>query len=119
MTAKHHHLVMDLGFSYVGEPGEDNDECFDEFTDRVLDALADLEEADNGLSDPDVTATPATRELAIAMRVEADTLSDALRIFSANVRTALVAGCGTPGWPTFSPAGEGLPPAHALDLQDA
>jgi hypothetical protein len=111
---------MDLRFSYVGEPGEDSDEYFDEFTDRVLDALADLETADSGLSAPDVTARLATRELAITMRVEADTLADARRIFSANVRTALhAAGSGTPGWPTFRPEGEGLPPARELELQDA
>lgn len=111
---------MDLGFSYIGEPAEDSDEYFDEFTDRVLDALADLETADSGLSAPDVTATLATREVTIAMRVEADTLADARRIFSADVRTALhAAGCGAPGWPTFRPEGESLPPARKLELQHA
>ena len=120
MRAKHHHLVIDLEFIYAGKHGSDSDDQFDAFTDRVLTALADLERVDSGLTDPDITAVIAKREMAITMRVEADTYPDALRIFSANVRTALhVAGCGTPNWPTFRPEGEELPPARKLDLQDA
>ncbi len=119
MTAKHH-LVMDLEFTFAGNRGEDTDQEFDAFTDRVLAALVDLENADSGLCDPDITATISRRELSITMRVEADTYADALRIFSANVRTALhVAGCGTANWPTFRPEGKELPPARKLDLQDA
>jgi hypothetical protein len=111
------YLVMDLEFRYAGKPGGDTDEGFDAFTDRVLDALCDLEKADGGLSDPDITTVISRREIAITMRVDADTLPDALRIFSANVRTALhVAGCATRGWPVFRPEGEGLPPARKVDL---
>lgn len=117
MRAKHY-LVMDAEFTYVGESGGNTDEEFDQFTDRVLAALVDLEDVDSGLSDPDITATLAKREMSINMLVEADSEADALRIFSANVRTALhVAGCGTPNWPTFR--AEGLPPARSVDLQDA
>lgn len=102
------------------EAGTDTDEVFDAFTDRVLDALADLERVDPGLTDPDIVAAIATLEMALSMRVEADTLPDAFRIFSANVRTALhVAGCQTAGWPVFKPEGEGLPPARKVDLADA
>ncbi len=120
MTTKHHHLVVDLGFVYVGKRGGDSDDQFDAFTDQVLAALADLERVDSGLTDPDITATISKREMAITMRVEADTYADALRIFSANVRTALhVAGCRTANWPTFRLEGEELPPARKLDLQDA
>jgi hypothetical protein len=115
-----HYLVMDLEFTYAGEPGADTDEEFDLFTEQVLEALSDLERVDSGLSDPDTTAVISRRQLAITMLVDADTLPDALRIFSANVRTALhVAGCQTPGWPTFRPEGDGLPPARRADLADA
>ncbi len=119
MTVKHH-LVMDLDFAYGGKPGGDTDEEFDAFTDHVLAALADLEKADRGLSDPDITVTITRREISITMRVEADTYADALRIFSANVRTALhVAGCRTANWPMFRPEGNELPPARKVDFQDA
>lgn len=119
MTATHY-LVMDLQFKFTGKAGTDTDEVFDAFTDRVLDALADLERVDPGLTDPDIVAAIATREMALSMRIEADTLPDAFRIFSANVRTALhVAGCQTAGWPVFKPEGEGLPPARKVDLADA
>src|SRR5260370_15908723 len=98
MTATHY-LVMDIQFAYDGEAGTDSDENFDAFTDVVLEALADLEGVDPGLADPDITATIADREMSISMRIEADTLPDAIRIFSANVRTALhVVGCRTAGW---------------------
>jgi hypothetical protein len=120
MTATHHHLVIDLEFIYAGKRGGDSDELFDAFTDQVLAALTDLERVDSGLTDPDITAAISRRQMAITMRVEADTYADALRIFSANVRTALhVAGCGTPNWPPFRPEGEELPPARKLDLLDA
>jgi hypothetical protein len=117
-----HYLVMDLDFRYTGPPGGDTDDNFDAFTGQVLTALADLEKADPGLSDPDITATISRRELTITMCVEADTLADANRIFSANVRTALhVAGCRTANWPVpaFRPEGEQLPPSRRLDLADA
>jgi hypothetical protein len=111
---------MDLSFTYAGQPGEDTDEEFDAFTEHVLEALADLEKADPGLTDPDITATIARREMAITMRVEADTFPDALRIFSANARTALhVAGCRTADWPPFRPEGKELPPARRVDFADA
>lgn len=120
MTATHY-LVMDLAFRYTGEPGTDTDEEFDAFTDRTLDALAELERVDPGLTDPDVTATLTSRQMSISMAVEADTQADAVRIFSANVRTALhMVGCYTGEWPVFMPAGgNALPPARRLDLTDA
>lgn len=120
MTAKRHHLVMDLEFTYAGKRGGDSDDLFDAFTDHVLAALNDLEKVDSGLADPDITATISRRELSITMRIEADTYADARRIFSANVRTALhTVGCRTPNWPTFRPEGEELPPVRKVDLQDA
>lgn len=119
MTATHY-LVMDIQFKYTGEAGTDTDEEFDAFTDQVLDALADLEKVDPGLAEPDITATIADREMSISMRIDADTLPDALRIFSANVRTALhVAGCRTAGWRVLEHQGQALPPARKLDLADA
>ncbi len=119
MTATHY-LVMDIQFKNTGEAGTDTDENFDAFTDVVLEALADLEGVDSGLADPDITATIADREMSISMRTEADTLPDAIRIFSANVRTALhVAGCRTAGWDVLEYQGQALPPARKLDLADA
>ena len=119
MTATHY-LVMDLQFKSTGKAGTDTDENFDAFTDQVLDALADLEKVDPGLGDPDITATIADREMSISMGIEADTLADALRIFSANVRTVLhVAGCRTAGWRVLDHNGQALPPARKLDLAGA
>jgi hypothetical protein len=119
MTAQHY-LVMDLGFTYTAEPGADSDQAFDAFTEQVLQALADLEKADPGLTDPDITATISDREMAITMRVEADTFPDAERIFSANVWTSLhVAGCQTANWPPFRPEGKELPPVRRVDFTDA
>lgn len=119
MTATHY-LVMDLEFRYTGESGADTDENFDAFSDTVLEALAGLERVDPGLADPDITVTIADREMSISMRVEADTLPDALRIFSANARTALhVAGCRTAGWDVLEHQGQALPSPRKLDLADA
>jgi hypothetical protein len=119
MTATHY-LVMDLGFVFAGEAGTDSDDAFDAFTDRVLEALTDLERIDPGLTDPDITVLIAAREMALNMCVEADSLKDAIRIFSANVRTALhVAGCHTGGWPVFKPESDQLPPAREVNLADA
>jgi len=114
------YLVMDMRFKHTGKASTDTDDEFDAFTDRVLDALADLERADPGLADPDIMAAIADREMSVSMRVDADTLPDALRIFSANVRTALhVAGCGTAGWRVLQHQGQSLPPARKVDLADA
>jgi hypothetical protein len=120
MTATHY-LVMDLAFRHTGKAGTDTDDEFDAFTDRALDALTELERVDPELTDPDITAALATRDMSISMRVDADTLADAVRIFSANVRTALhMVGCHTGGWPVFKPAsGDSLPPARRVNLADA
>jgi hypothetical protein len=120
MTATHY-LVMDLAFSYAGNTGADTDEEFDTFTDNILEALSELERVDPGLSEPDITAALARRQLSISMGIEADTQADAVRIFSANVRTALhMVGCCTGGWPVFRPAdGDTLPPVRRVDLADA
>ncbi|QSB14379.1 hypothetical protein JQS43_23270 [Natronosporangium hydrolyticum] len=92
-----YYFVMDLEFA---TDGPDSPDDFDAFADRVLDALGELEEADSGIVDPDVTASLTKRTLSVLMGVVADSRDDARRLFAANVRTALhVAGCGTPGWP--------------------
>jgi hypothetical protein len=113
------YLVMDLRFNFTGDPGADTTSQFDVFADRVLSALADLEHADSGLTDPDITASLAKQEMSISMRVEADTVPDARRIFAANVRTALhVAGSRTADWP-FELEGEALPTAQRVELTEA
>lgn len=113
------YLVMDLRFTFTGKTGMSTDEKFEAFADRVLDALADLESADHGLRDPDITASLTRREISISMRVEADTIDDARRIFAANVRTALhVAGSRTADWP-FELEDRALPTAQQVDLTGA
>jgi hypothetical protein len=113
------YLVMDLRFNFTGDPGADPTSQFDAFTDRVLNALAGLEHADPGLTDPDITASLAKQEMSISMRVEADTVPDARRIFAANVRTALhVAGSRTVDWPIEFEV-EDPPTAQRVELTDA
>lgn len=92
-----HRLLLDIRFDC---PPDTTDDAFDEFTTRVMDELCKLEDVDSGIIDPDITASLADRTLSVYMGVDADSLRDALRLCSANVRTALhAAGCGTPGWP--------------------
>lgn len=113
-----HDLQVDLGFVCSG--ANDTDDEFDEFTDRVMDALCDLAQADSGIIDPDISARLAERSVSILMGIEADSFKDALRLFSANVRTALhTAECATPGWPSFKPATGRLPQAHKVGFADA
>jgi hypothetical protein len=51
-----------------------------------------------------MTVVITGRWVSVPIGVEADTIGDAIRLFSVNLRTALhAAGCGTPGWPTFKP----------------
>jgi hypothetical protein len=113
------YLAMDLRFRFTGDPGVDTDSQFDAFADRVLDALANLEHADPGLTDPDITANLTKQEMSISMRVEADTVPDARRIFAANVRTALhVAGSRTIDWP-LELDGEAFLTAQRVELTEA
>lgn len=93
-----HYFESLMSFECDGE--DDSDESFDEFTDRIMDALCDLEDVDHGIVDPDMSASITNREVRVLMGVDADTRSDAIRIYAANIRTALhAAGCGTAGWP--------------------
>ncbi|ADH69260.1 MULTISPECIES: hypothetical protein [Nocardiopsis] len=97
-----HHLVADLSFE--ARNGADSDRDFDDFVDRFVDELDNLQECDPGIVDPDVVGSLANRTLSVTMGVEAGTLEDASRLFSANVRAALhAAECGTPTWPHFVP----------------
>jgi hypothetical protein len=96
-----YYLKADLTFECT-DPSRDTDDGFDEFTNAVEAALADLCDVDDGIIDPDMTVTITERWASILIGIEADTASDAARLFSANLRTALhAAGCGTPDWPTF------------------
>jgi len=98
-----YYLRADIGFACV-DPERDTEDGFDAFTDVVMDELGDLEEVDPGLIDPDLTATLTERSATVLMGVEADSHNDAVRLFLANVRTALhAAGCGTPNRPGFKP----------------
>ena len=91
------YFAMDLEFA---TDSPDTVADFDEFTTRVQDALCGLEEADEGIVDPDISASLAQRRLSVLMGVQADSRNDARRLFAANVRAALhAAGCGTQGWP--------------------
>jgi hypothetical protein len=114
---KIYRMTMDMKFVCV--PPDNSADNFDDFTTRVMDALCDLEEADTGISDPDITASLTNLALSVYMSVEADSERDAMRLFTANVRTALhAAGCWTANWPTFRPQDE-LPAPRQVDLAGA
>lgn len=114
---KIYRMTMDMKFECV--PPDSSTDDFDDFTTRVMDALCDLEEVDTGISDPDITASLTNLALSVYMRVEADSERDAMRLFTANVRTALhAAGCWTANWPMFRPPDE-LPTPRQVDLAGA
>jgi hypothetical protein len=97
------YLTADMEFSCT-DPARDTDGNFEAFLDAVMEALADLEDVDKGISGADLTATITRRRAGIDMCIEADSLNDAIRLFLANTRTALhAAGCGTPNWPVYKP----------------
>jgi hypothetical protein len=97
------YLTADMEFSCT-DPARDTDGNFEAFLDAVMEALADLEDIDSGITGADVTGTITRRRAAIDMSVEADSLSDAVRLFLANTRTALhAAGCDTSNWPAYKP----------------
>ncbi|WP_030166407.1 hypothetical protein [Spirillospora albida] len=112
------YLRADLTFVCV-DTARDTDEEFDAFTDAVTDALYDLAEVDEGIIDPDITASIAERRADIFMGITADTRADASRLFLANVRAALhAAGCGTPGWPIYKPTTQ-VPQVRQADFAGA
>lgn len=98
-----HYLAADLNFVCT-DPDRDTDEGFDAFTDAVADEMCELADVDPEIIDPDLTVVITERWTSVLMGITADTFDDAVRLFSANVRTALHAtGCGTPDWPIFKP----------------
>lgn len=112
MTTRH--LAAD--FWFTGASGATDDD-FDAFSDRVMDALCDLEEIDEGIFNPDMTGRLTERWLSVSLGIEADSADDAVRLFLANVRTALhAAGCSTPGWPTAFRPKEWNPATRPLEL---
>jgi hypothetical protein len=101
-----YYLQADLTFKCT-DPTQDTDDNFDAFTDAVGDELDILVGIDKGLIDPDLTVGIVDRWVSFLIGIKADSHSDAVRLFSANLRTALhAAGCGTQGWPTFKPTTE-------------
>jgi hypothetical protein len=97
------YLTADMEFACT-DPARDTDGNFEAFLDAVLEALADLEDVDDGITAADLGATITRRRAVIDMGIDADSLNDAIRLFLANTRTALhAAGCGTPNWPTYKP----------------
>lgn len=89
-----HYLGMKLTF--VGPPGSTDDE-FDDFTDRLMDRLDELD-----CVDPDLTGSLVERTAVITMGVEADDEQDAMWRFLGVLRTALhAAECNTAEWPKF------------------
>lgn len=112
-----HYLAADLSFICT-DPDQDTDDGFDAFTDAVADELCNLAEVDSGIIDPDLTVRITERWASVLMGVEAHSQVDAMRLFSANIRTALhAAGCGTPDWPVFKPTTQApaVRPAHYVD----
>ena len=108
------YLTAEMEFA-CADASRDTDVNFEAFLDAVADALADLEDVDEGITGTDLTATITRRRTAISMGIDADTHNDAIRLFLANTRTALhAAGCGTPNWPTYRPL-EPTPPVREMD----
>lgn len=113
-----HYLAADLEF-VCADPERDTNEGFDGFTDALTEELLELADVDPGIIDPDLTVRITERWASVLMGVEADSQADAMRLFSANVRTALhAAGCGTPDWPVFKPTTQ-APPVREADFADA
>lgn len=113
-----HYLAIDLHF--VCTHPDDSDEAFDAFSDRVLDELIKLQAVDDGIIDPDITASLVQRTMSIGLGIEAATAKDAGRLFLANVRCALhAAECNTADWPNYEPADEDFPPVRQTDFADA
>jgi len=101
------------------DPARDADGNFEEFLDAVMEALADLEDVDDGIVGADLTATITHRRASIDMGIEADSFNDAVRLFLANTRTVLhTAGCGTANWPTYRPTTR-VPSVREVDHADA
>jgi len=113
-----HTLIVDLSFVAASE-AQDTDEAFEAFADRVYTALLDLEKVDSGICDPDITASLVERKMSIMMGVEASTHADAVRLFMANVRTALhAAECNTANWPHYKTVTDDIPPIRRADFVD-
>jgi hypothetical protein len=111
-------LKADLTFVCT-DPSRNTDDGFDAFTDAVADSLYDLAEVDDGIIDPDITVRVTDRWVSVLMGIVADTKDDAVRLFLANVRTALhAAGCGTPDWPVFEPTTQ-VPAVRNADFANA
>jgi hypothetical protein len=111
-------LTADMEFACT-DPARDTDGNFEAFLEAVMEALADLEEVDEGITGADITATITRRRASFAMGLEADSFNDAIRLFLANTRTVLhAAGCGTPNWPTYRPLNQ-TPTVREIDHADA
>jgi len=112
MTATYY-MIMDMVFVCI--PPDNSTANFDDFTDKFMDELGNLEDADPGIVDPDLTASLTNLTASVYMGVKADSRRDAERLFVAHVRTALhAAGCYTPNWP-FRPVSENLPKPREVD----
>jgi hypothetical protein len=97
------YLTADMEFACT-DTARDTEGNFEAFLDALMEALADLEDVDDGIGDADLTATITRRRASVDMSIDADSLNDAVRLYLANTRTALhAAGCGTANWPTYKP----------------
>lgn len=83
--------------------------------DPLVNALLDLEEADDAVADPDLAADLSTGRVDVQMTVEADDPAAAMVKALASVRAAIHAiGDSTPGWETAT-AVMHVAPADAAD----
>lgn len=81
----------------------------------LMDALLDLEEADETIMDPDLAANVSTSRVDVQMTVDAEDPAVAIGKALATLRTAIHAiGDATPGWET-STAVMHVAPADAAD----
>lgn len=112
------YLLTDLTFT-CKDAEQNTDDAFEAFADAVQDEFDTLAEIDPGIIDPDLTVGIRDRWISFLIGIDADTLDDAIRLFLANLRTALhAAGCGTADWPAFRPTTE-RPEVRRAELADA
>lgn len=83
-----YHLATELRLAST-RAEHDTDEEFEVFVGLVEDELVNLAQTEAAIAGPEATAVPAERTMKVSMGVEADCLTDAVRLFGTRVRTAI------------------------------
>lgn len=89
------------GYLVIHEIAYRGDELSQDRLDKLMNALLDVENGDDGITDPDLAAALSTGEVDVQMTVEATDPAEAATKALCAVRTAIHAiGDATPGWET-------------------